>query len=120
MTGLGTAVWLQQGAPAPDYSTFLMMGAILVIFYMLVIRPQQRRQKEHEQLLKAIEKGDTVITSGGLHGKVTGTTDDVLTVEIATLQGGDRVRVKVARARIDSVSKAGSSSKDEARGGGKK
>ncbi|MGH0034770.1 MAG: preprotein translocase subunit YajC [Myxococcota bacterium] len=118
MTGLGTAVLLQQEGAGQDYSFFVMMGAIFFIFYFLLIRPQQRRQKEHEQLLKSVEKGDTVVTSGGLHGKVTGTTDDVLTLEIAALQSGDRVRVKVQRGRIESVTKPGA--KEEAKGGSKK
>jgi preprotein translocase subunit YajC len=56
-------------------------------------------------MLKAIEKNDDVVTAGGLHGKVVGVTDDVLTLEIAVLKG-DRVRVKVSRAKIDSVQKA--------------
>jgi preprotein translocase subunit YajC len=55
-------------------------------------------------MLKAIVKGDDVVTAGGLHGKVTGLTDDVLTLEIASVKG-ERVRVKVARARIESVTK---------------
>jgi preprotein translocase subunit YajC len=118
MTSLGATVLLQQAAPTQDYSFFVMMGAIFVIFYFLLIRPQQRRQKEHEQLLKSVEKGDTVVTSGGLHGKVTGATDDVLTLEIATLQGGDRVRVKVQRGRVESVTKSGA--KEDAKGGTKK
>jgi len=117
MTSLGTAVLLQQ-AGAPDYSFFVMMGAVVLIFYFLLVRPQQKRQKEHEKLLKSIEKGDDVITTGGLHGKVTGTTDNVLTLEIAALKTGDRVRVKVERGRIESVVKGGEGA--EARGGEKK
>jgi len=72
-----------------------------------VIRPQQKRQRERDAMLKSAEKGDAIVTSGGLHGKVTGVTDDVLTVEIATLKGGDRVRVKVNRSSVQSVTKAG-------------
>ena len=99
-----------------------MIGTIFLIFYFLTIRPQQRRQKEHEKRLESIQKGDLVVTSGGLHGKVSGVADDVLTLEIATLKGGDRVRVKLQRARVDSVQKAGDSSDDktaEGRGGKK-
>jgi len=115
MSGLPAVVLLQQQG-APDYSFFLMMGAIFLIFYFLLIRPQQRRQKEHEKMLASVEKGDDVVTVGGLHGRVTGTSDDVLTVEVAVLKSGDRVRVKVQRSRIDSVQKPGA----EARGGEKK
>lgn len=98
------AIALQTSQPGGDFTVFLPMIAIVLIFYFLVIRPQQRRQKEHEKMLSAIEKGDQVVTAGGLHGKVTGLTDDVLTLEIAALKG-ERVRVKVSRARVDSVVK---------------
>jgi len=98
---------LQQGAPpATDFSFFLMMGLVFLIFYFLVLRPQRKRQLEHEEMLKGAEKGDEVVTSGGIHGKVTGVTDDVLTVEIASMKSGERVRVKVSRNRLDSVKKA--------------
>ena len=84
----------------------LPMGAIFLIFYFLLIRPQQKRQREHDTMLKALEKGDSVVTAGGIHGTVVGVTDDPLTVEIAALKG-ERVRVKVARAKIDSRVKRG-------------
>jgi preprotein translocase subunit YajC len=84
---------------------FIPMIAIFLIFYLLLIRPQQKKQREQEDMLKAIEKGDDVVTAGGLHGKVVGTTDDVLTLEIAALKG-ERVRVKVSRTKIESVQKA--------------
>jgi preprotein translocase subunit YajC len=85
--------------------SFLPFILIFLIFYFLLIRPQQKRQQEQQKMLEAIEKGDAVVTAGGLHGKVVGVTDDVLTVEIAALKG-ERVRVKVARAKVDSVQKS--------------
>ena len=101
---------LLQAQSAPSSGIFdsilFPMGLMLLIFFFLVIRPQQRRQKEHDALLKAAEKGDLVVTSGGIHGKVTGATDDVLTVEIASLKSGDRVRIKVNRSSLESVKKA--------------
>jgi preprotein translocase subunit YajC len=101
------AVALLQAAPSGFDPSFLMlMASIFFIFYFLVIRPQQKRQKEHDASLKAAEKGDSVITTGGLHGKVVGTSDDVLTVEIASLKGGEKVRVRVERSRLESVTKA--------------
>ena len=87
------------------------MLLIFLIFYFLLIRPQQKRQREQEALLKTIEKGDDVVTAGGLHGKVIGVTDDVLTLEIGAFPG-ERVRVKVSRSKIDSSSKP---KKDEPR-----
>ncbi|RIL06501.1 MAG: preprotein translocase subunit YajC [Proteobacteria bacterium] len=75
------------------------MLLIFVIFYFLLIRPQTKRQKEHEETLKKLEKGDRVVTGGGVHGVIVGATDEVLTLDIG--QDGQRVRVKVDRARID-------------------
>ena len=101
-----TAGWLPlQADPAGGgLISFLPFILIFFIFYFLLIRPQQKRQKEHDAMLESIEKGDSVVTMGGLHGKVTGVTDDVLTLEIAALKG-ERVRVKASRSKIDSVSK---------------
>jgi preprotein translocase subunit YajC len=104
MSGLPALVLLQTPAQPGPFSMLLPMAAIFLIFYFLLIRPQQKRQREQEAMLKAIEKGDNVVTAGGLHGKVTGVTDDVLTLDIGA--GGDRMRVKVARARVDRVLKA--------------
>ncbi|MFQ5418528.1 MAG: preprotein translocase subunit YajC [Myxococcota bacterium] len=111
MSGIPALVIL-QAAEAPAQSPvgmFVPMAAIFVIFYFLLIRPQQKKQRAQEAMLKAIVKGDDVVTAGGLHGKVTGVTDDVLTVEIAALKG-ERVRVKVSRNRVDSVAKKGDDS----------
>ena len=128
MSAFPAVVWLQaeQGA-GPDMSFFLVMGVIFLIFYMLVMRPQQKKQREHEAALKAVAKGDRVITTGGLHGVVTEARDEVLSIEIARVKG-DRVRVDVQRARIDSITKkddgkGSSSGKGDAKGeskGGKK
>jgi preprotein translocase subunit YajC len=96
-------IWLQGGgeaAPADPFGFLIPMAAIFLIFYFLLIRPQQKRQKDHEKMLTAIEKGDRIVTSGGVHGTVTGATEDVLTLEIANVKG-ERVRIKIDRARID-------------------
>jgi len=68
---------------------------MLAIMWFLLIRPQQKKQKEHREMVTNLKKGDTVITSGGLYGRITGLTDTTLIVEIA-----DKVRVKVSRAHI--------------------
>ena len=97
-----------QAAPAggPNFMDLLvLLGPLLLIFYFFVLRPQDKRRREQEARLKSIERGDTVITSGGLHGKVTGLTEAVLTIEIANLKGGERVRVKMQRARVEEVIK---------------
>ena len=107
------AILLQAPAPQPSpFGMLLPMGAIFLIFYFLLIRPQQKKQRDQEVMLKGIDKGDDVVTAGGLHGKVVGTTDDVLTLEIAALKG-ERVRVKVSRAKVESVQKAKKGEREE-------
>lgn len=77
------------------FGFFIMMALIIFIFYFLLIRPQQKRQKQHRQFLTNLKRGDMVVTTGGLHGKITGLTDTVVTLEIA-----DNLRIKVSRAYI--------------------
>ncbi len=65
---------------------------IFIVFYFLLIMPQQKKAKQHKQMLESIQKGDDVITSGGIHGKVVGITDQVLTLDV-----GEKVKIKVSR-----------------------
>ncbi len=96
---------LQAKPEGSPFGAFVPIILITGIFYFLLIRPQQKKQKQLKTMIKAIEKGDDVITSGGLHGKVTGVTDDVLTLDIGGVKG-ERVKVKVTRARIEHVDAA--------------
>jgi preprotein translocase subunit YajC len=66
-----------------DLMAFLPMILIFVVFYFLLIRPQQKKAKEHRAMLGALQKGDEVVTAGGLIGKVTKLSDQYATVEIA-------------------------------------
>jgi preprotein translocase subunit YajC len=92
-------IWLQAQGSSP-FELLVPMGAIFLIIYFLLIRPQSKRQKDHEKMLAALGKGDRVVTAGGIHGVVAGAEKDVLTLEIATLKG-ERVRVKLDRARVE-------------------
>ncbi len=85
----GTAIFLQQ---------LLFIVPLILIFYFLLIRPQQRRQKQHREMLEAVKRGDTVITSGGLVGKVTKVGETELSVELA-----ENVRVRVVKTMIADV-----------------
>lgn len=118
MTGGPAFVPMQaEGAPGgPDMSFFIMMGLIFLIFYLLVMRPQQRQQKAREEAIKAAAKGDRVVTNGGLHGVITGVSEDSVTVEIARVKGGARVEVEVARSGLASVVKAGAEKKEGGEG----
>jgi len=74
---------------------FLPLIIIFAIFYFLLIRPQQKRAKEHKNFLDSLSRGEEVMTSGGLIGRVAGLTDDIVTLELA-----DKIRIKVARTYI--------------------
>ena len=70
-------------APGADLMTFLPMIGIFVVFYFLLIRPNQKRAKESKAMLEALQKGDEVVTAGGLVGKIAKLTDQYASVEIA-------------------------------------
>lgn len=93
------------GGGGDPSSTFLgLMPLILMfaIFYFLLIRPQQKRAKEHKAMLEAVKRGDDVVTSGGVHGKVTGITDEVLTLEVAP-----NIKIRVQKQAVASVKGSG-------------
>jgi preprotein translocase subunit YajC len=81
-----------------NISFIVMMAALFGIFYFLLILPQQKKQKELKKMLAELTHGDTVMTTGGIQGKVTAMTDTVVTLEIA-----DKVRIKVARSFIGAI-----------------
>ena len=102
MVTMAHAIPLQAGGAQDPFGFLIPMLAIMAIFYLLLIRPQQKKQREHEDMLKAIQKGDRVVTSGGIHGVVIATADDVLTVDIGA---HEKVRVKLDRSRVDRIEK---------------
>ena len=89
-----------------DFTFFAMMGAIFLIFYVLVIRPQQKQQREREAFLKTAAKGDDVITQGGIHGRVSAVEGDVLEIEVGRIRG-EKVKLRVSLNKIDQLTRAG-------------
>jgi len=81
-------------------STIIMFGAIFVIFYFMIIRPQQKRSKERTKMLSNIEKGDKVVTSGGLHGTIAGLDEKTVLLEVH-----DKLKLKFDRSAISQVLK---------------
>jgi preprotein translocase subunit YajC len=79
-------------------STLVMFGLIFLIFYFMIVRPQQKRQKERQKMLDAIKKGDKIVTAGGVHGTVVGIEEKTVLVQIA-----DNVKVKVDRGSVSSI-----------------
>jgi preprotein translocase subunit YajC len=95
------AAWAQAGGVggASPFASFLLpIVLIFGVFYFLLIRPQQQRDKQHQTMLANLKKNDKIVTSGGLHGRVTDLGEDVITLEVAP-----NVRVRVSRANIGTV-----------------
>ncbi len=100
-------IQVAQTAPAPgpggpfgDFSIFLLFGALFLVMWALMIRPQQKERKRVQAMQQALKKGDAVVTNG-MHGRVTGVQDDMLTVEIAA-----NVRVKFDRSAVSRLAQA--------------
>ena len=94
------AVYAQAAPSAFDALNSLIVPTVLIIgiMYFLMIRPQQKRLKDHQAMIAAIRRGDTVVTSGGILGKVTKVEDNVVEVEIAP-----NVRVRVVKATLTDI-----------------
>ncbi|MBI5014504.1 MAG: preprotein translocase subunit YajC [Deltaproteobacteria bacterium] len=88
------------GDPTQQFIGLLPLVAMFAIFYFLLIRPQQKKAKEHKAMLEALKKGDEVITSAGMIGRVTALAEDVVTVEVAP-----DVKIRFQRNAIASVKK---------------
>ena len=99
-----------QGLGGSDMITSLLpFVLIFVIMYFLILRPQQKRVKQHQEMVKNVRRGDTVITSGGLVAKVTKVVDD----EKIEIELADGVRVTQMRAMVSDVRAKGEPVKDE-------
>lgn len=98
---MNTATFMQQFGP---------IIIIFAIFYFMIIRPQQKREKERRNMLSNLKEGDEVITVGGIYGKVLNIKDDVVTLDV-----GDKIKIKVSRSAIGNVirKKNGNSAEEE-------
>jgi len=101
---IGVAYAMGQGGAggqAPQGGGFAALVPIIlmfVIFYFLLIRPQQKKAKSHQEMINNLKKGDRVITSGGIYGRITNIDEQSATVEIA-----DKVRIKITRGSVASL-----------------
>jgi len=94
-TGLAYAMGAKGEGGGGGYAGLIPLLLMFVVFYFILIRPQQKTAKKHQDFVKNLKMGERVVTSGGLHGTVTGLTETTVTLEIA-----DKVRVKVTRTAI--------------------
>lgn len=87
------------GAQASNpIAAFMPLIFIFIIFYFLLIRPQQKRQKEHQKMLTDIKKGDKIITTGGIHGIIANLKDNVVTIKVS-----ENVRLDISKGNISTV-----------------
>lgn len=99
---------LAQTAPAaaagPEsmWTSMLFMVLIFVVFYFLLIRPQVKRQKEHKSMVEALNKGDEILTAGGLIGKITELTDQYATIQISSVDN-KAVEISIQRAAVQTL-----------------
>lgn len=83
------------GCGGGGMAQMLPLILMFVVFYFLLIRPQQKKMKEHRSMLDNLKRGDSIITNGGLMGRISGITDKLVTLEVA-----EKIRVKVLRSHI--------------------
>lgn len=88
----------QSGGIEGMIASFLPLILIFVIFYFLLIRPQQKKAKEHKQMLESLKKGDKIVSAGGLYGVIEAVSENTVTVKVA-----ENVKVKIGRGYISTV-----------------
>lgn len=93
-----------QGGPSIPFVVPMML--IGLIFYFLVLRPQNKQQREHDDALKSAGKGDTVVTRGGIHGKIVTVEDDTFGIEVGTVKGS-ALKIKVDKNKVEKITKLG-------------
>ncbi len=93
-----TAAGAASGGPLESFGPMLLPVALVVLFYFMILRPQQRRMKQHQAMISAVKRGDTVVLNSGIIGKVTRVEDAEVQVEIAP-----NVNVKVVKSTLSEV-----------------
>ncbi len=101
---------MAEGASAPaggGYEMLIMIGIFFAIMYFMIIRPQQKRTKDHQKLIGSLSKGDEVVTNGGIMGKISNVGDQSINLDVA-----DGVTIKLQKSSISSVLPKGSLKQD--------
>ncbi len=101
MTFLNHPLFFAQAPSPPAFGILNMlvpMTLMFVIMYVILIKPQQKKQKQHEEMLKKLKSGDRIVTSGGIHGIISGVKEQTVMIKIA-----DNVKVELNRANVSEV-----------------
>lgn len=90
-------------AEGGGYAQFLLFGGMIVVFYLFFIRPQQKKQKDQKKFIEAVKKGATVVTIGGIHGKVVSINENTVTLEV---DKGAKLKVEKTSISMDATKRA--------------
>lgn len=101
MSGIAWAQGTGAAAGPGPLVNLMPIALMFVILYFLMIRPQQKRAREHETMVQNLKRGDDIVTNGGIHGRIQGIAEKILTVEIAP-----NVRIRLDRDQVASVMRA--------------
>jgi len=87
-----------SGGESDPFGTFVMLGLIMIVFYLFMIRPQVKKSKDQKKFNEALKKGDRVVTIGGIHGKVGEVKEETVTIEV---EGGVKLKVEKSAVSMD-------------------
>ena len=93
-------IFLQAGGDGPGYDLWLMMGAVMLVFYFFMIRPQAKKAREARKFREELKKGSRIVTIGGIHGKVTEVKESTVLVDVG---GGNRMTFEKSAINMDST-----------------
>lgn len=97
---MNSVLFLQMGSQGSVFMPILTFGLVFVIFYLFIIRPQNKKQKDTERMISAVKKGDKIVTIGGIHGEVTSTKEQSVIVKV-----DDSCKIEFSRSGIATVIK---------------
>ena len=93
-----------QGGESNSTGTFLMLGAIMLVFYLFMIRPQMKKSKDQRKFKEQLKKGDRIVTIGGIHGKIAEMKETTLLIDV---EGGNRLKIEKSAVAMDSTAQLG-------------
>ena len=92
-------IFLQTPTPETGWSTYALFGAMILVFYFFMIRPQNKKRKKLEEMRNNLKKGDNIQTIGGIHGKVAEVKDTTVTIQV---EGGVKLKIEKSAVSLDS------------------
>ena len=93
-----------EGGESNSTGTFLMLGAIMLVFYLFMIRPQMKKSKDQKKFKEQLKKGDRIITIGGIHGKIAEMKETTLIIDV---EGGNRLKIEKSAISMESTDQLG-------------